>query len=89
MEISMEISMESNRQPLNGEPSMKKQLLALATMASALQEAGAVRHEHNTKWQELRIAIDQAADQADEPAPADPLQELVDGVKALREAAGV
>ena len=93
MDASMEISMENVSTQLYGEISMKKTLIAIAAQAAALQAAGAVRPEHNTKWQELRTAIDQAVDQAEAPAVVDPigdqLERIAAGVDALREAAGV
>jgi len=60
MENFMEISMEKASQLLYGEPSMKTELLAIAAMATALQDKAAVRAEHNTEWQQLRVSIDQA-----------------------------
>lgn len=72
---------------------MKTELLAIAAMATELQDTGAVRSEHNPKWQQLRIAIDQAADLADDPVRADPVQVQLERIAAdvalIREAAAL
>ncbi len=60
---------------------------ALVGMAAELQAVGAIRFDHDTKWQRLRISLDQLAAEAqaidDTPPPAAaPEAQAFDALKA-------